>query len=229
MAETLSEKVLKDTLNALEEWRAIEWQMRLRQVSGPVRHAVVRALNAIRRTDGTVLDADLLDAVIEHEIEHYAALGQIERLHRRDGEASAFPLTPTQIRSLREETLERIFRLLGMRYDQDDIYDAYLGITSADAALRDNAIEFVDNLVEYNIRRMLMPLLDDPTAERAVEIGEQFFDRSITSPAAARRYLEGLDDPRVAALLDGADELGPAVPSADDLGARPVPVSASEE
>jgi ATP/ADP translocase len=201
----------------------------LRQVSGPVRHAVVRALNAIRRTDGTVLDADLLDAVIEHEIEHYAALGQIERLHRRDGEASAFPLTPTQIRSLREETLERIFRLLGMRYDQDDIYDAYLGITSADAALRDNAIEFVDNLVEYNIRRMLMPLLDDPTAERAVEIGEQFFDRSITSPAAAQRYLEGLDDPRVAALLDGADELGPAVPSGDDLGARPVPVSASEE
>ena len=201
----------------------------LRQVSGPVRHAVVRALNAIRRTDGTVLDADLLDAVIEHEIEHYAALGQIERLHRRDGEASAFPLTPTQIRSLREETLERIFRLLGMRYDQDDIYDAYLGITSADAALRDNAIEFVDNLVEYNIRRMLMPLLDDPTAERAVEIGEQFFDRSITSPAAAQRYLEGLDDPRVAALLDGADELGPAVPSGDDLGARPVPVSTSEE
>jgi ATP/ADP translocase len=201
----------------------------LRRVSGPVRHAVVRALNAIRRDEGTVLDADLLDAVIEHEVGHYATLGQVVRLHHRDGNSSALPLTPTQIRSLREETLERIFRLLGMRYDQDDIYDAYLGITSADAALRDNAIEFIDNLVDYNIRRMLMPLLDDPIGERAVEIGEQFFDRAITDPAAAQRYLEGLDDPRVAALLDEENETGPGLSAENGLGARPVPVSAGEE
>ena len=201
----------------------------LRQVSGPVRHAVVRALNAIRRKGGGGLDADLLDAAIKHEIEHHAALGQIARLHHRDGASSTLSLTPTQIQSLREETLDRLFRLLGLRYDQDDIYDAYLGVTSADAALRDNAIEFIDNLVDYNIRRMLIPLLDDPTAERAVEVGEQFFDRVITDATAARRYLEAMDDPRVRSLLEGEASAVHAASSRDNRGARPISVSAGNE
>jgi len=176
----------------------------LSRVPIPVRHAVIRALGRVHRAGGVSVDTEALDEVLEHEIAHFAALGQIARLHGRRNGAS-MPLTEPQMASLREETLERIFRLLGLRYDHNDIYDAYLGITSEDPSLHDSAVEFVDNLVGYSIRRLLLPLLDDPTGARALSVGRESFGFVLTDPAAARRYLAGLDDPRLAPLLSEGD------------------------
>jgi hypothetical protein len=167
------------------------------------------------------VDTDAVEDAIEAEIEHYAALGQVLRLRRRKHASSALPISPARLESFRDDTLERIFRLLGLRYDQRDLYDAYLGVTSADAALRDSAIEFVDNLVDYDTRRRLLPLLDDPDAEQAVEVGESFFDLRIREGEDARRYLRGVDDPRLAALLDGA-AAGNASESPSGDGEHPV-------
>jgi ATP/ADP translocase len=176
----------------------------LGQVPIPVRHAVIRALGRMHRADGIPVDTDALDDALEQEIDHFAALGQILRLYRRDS-GTSLPLTEAQVAALRAEALERVFRLLGLRYDHNDIYDAYLGITSDDPSLHDSAIEFVDNLVDYSIRRRLLPLLDDPTGNHALSVGREFFERTLTGPAAARRYLEGLDDPRLVSLLGEGD------------------------
>jgi hypothetical protein len=149
-------------------------------------------------------DPEVLDAAIEEEARHYAALGQVLHLHGRAPDRS--PLDPTLLRLFRQEALERIFRLLGLRYDQRDIYDAYLGITSPDPALQDSAIEFVDNLVDYDTRRFLLPLLEDTDSDRIVEVGAQFFDHAIRDWDAATRYLRAADDPRLTVLLEeGAD------------------------
>jgi ATP/ADP translocase len=191
----------------------------LRRVPVPVRHAVVRALSRIHAADDFSFDPDPIDTAIEQDLRHYAALGQILRLCRL-GKTGASPLPAAPIQTLREEALERVFRLLGLRYDQRDIYDAYLGITSADPSLRDSAVEFVDNLVDYTTRRVLLPLLDDPEGEQALTIGQQYFDLHLRGPHAARRYLENVDDPRIEALLteDGA------APEAGE-GARTGPVA----
>ena len=193
----------------------------LRRVPVPVRHAAVRALSKIHEADDFSFDPAPVDTAIEQDLRHYAALGQILRLCRL-GKTGALPLPPAQVQSFREEALERVFRLLGLRYDQRDIYDAYLGITSADPSLRDSAVEFVDNLVDYTTRRVLLPLLDDPEGEQALSIGQKYFDLHLRGPRAARRYLEGVDDPRLEALLTEGD----SVPQEGD-GARTVPVSAS--
>jgi len=174
----------------------------LRQVPVPVRHAVVRALSKIHKAGDVSVDPEPIEAAIESDIEQYAALGQILRLCGEEGD---LPLSPARVQSLRDEALERVFRLLGLRYDQRDIYDAYLGITSPDPSLRDSAVEFVDNLVDYSTRRVLLPLLDDPEGEQALHVGQQYFDLEIRGPAAARRYLRSVDDPRLEALLSGAD------------------------
>lgn len=176
----------------------------LDRVSIPVRHAVIRALGRVHRAGGASVDTEALEEALEQEIAHFAALGQIVRLHRRGG-GTPVPLTEAQVASLREEALERIFRLLGLRYDHNDIYDAYLGITSDDPSLHDSAVEFVDNLVGYSIRRLLLPLLDDPTAGRALSVGRESFGLAITDAPAARRYLNGLDDPRLSPLLSEGD------------------------
>ena len=170
----------------------------LQRVPRPVRHAVVRALSTLHKEGIAAGDPDLVDSMIEEEIEHYAALGQI--LHRGRRANVSLPLSPGQLQAFRAETLERIFRLLGLRYDHRDIYDAYLGITSTDPALRDNAIEFVDNLVDYHTRRMLLPLLDDPKGKQAVEVGQRVFDRRIRDEDDIRRYLRDANDPRLTAL-----------------------------
>lgn len=83
-----------------------------------------------------------------------------------------------------------------------DPYDTYWGITSEKPALRDSAVEFVDNLIDYGTRRYLLPLLDDPKGERAVQAGARFFNRRIRHWEMAQDYLETVDDPRLSTLLD---------------------------
>jgi len=176
----------------------------LRKVPVPVRHAITQALSKLHQTVEGSENPDKLDAMIKREARHYAALGQILRLRRQtDADGPGYP-DPAALQAMRREALERIFRLLGLRYNQRDIYDAYLGITSPDPTLRDSAIEFVDNLVDYSTRRYLLPLLDDPDAEQALETGQSAFDVEIRRWDDARRYLRTVDDPRLAALLDDA-------------------------
>ncbi len=185
----------------------------LQKASIPVRHAVVRALSRLHQAGDFKRAPKLLDEAIEREIEHYAALGQILHLYRKSTGGETVPASPELLRSYHEEALERIFRLLGLRYNQRDIYDAYLGITSGNQSLRDSAVEFVDNLIDYGTRRYLLPLLDDPKGERAVSAGARFFNRRIRGWEMAREYLESVHDPRLSALA-GSSEPG-ELPSPD--------------
>lgn len=190
-------------------------------VSVPVRHAVVQALSKVHEAGDFSCDGDRVEAAIEWEVDHYLALGQILHLNRRlEGGASS-----PQLESLREEALERIFRLLGLRYDQRDLYDAYLGITSADAQVHDSAIEFVDNLVNYRVRRYLLPALEASDAEQIVEVGGRFFDRRIQTAKQARRYARTVDDPRLVESVFG----GKGESSAGDGEQAPVFLSSSGE
>lgn len=177
----------------------------LRVVPIPIRHAVIRALSKIYRAGDYECDTRALDAAIGREVEHYAALGQILHLDGRppDGVAA---LSADRMRSHREETLERLFRLLGLRYHQRDIYDAYLGITSGDPSLRDSAVEFIDNLVDYEHRRYLLPLLDDHDENQAMRVGAQFFDLHIGTWETARHYLRTVEDPRLTALIEATED-----------------------
>lgn len=56
--------------------------------------------------------------------------------------------------------LERIFKLLGLKYKQNDINIAYAGLTSEQQEARSNAIEFLDNLLSGELKRKLLPILE---------------------------------------------------------------------
>ncbi len=56
--------------------------------------------------------------------------------------------------------LEQIFTLLGMRYPQKDIEIAYKGIKSEQEEVRANALEFLDNLLQKDLRQTLLPLVE---------------------------------------------------------------------
>ncbi len=184
----------------------------------PVRHAGIRALSRLQKKGNLRHDGKRLDAAIEREVEHYAALGQILHLHRRSGDGPLGHESAELLRDYREEALERIFRLLGLRYNQRDIYDAYRGLTSDEPILRDHAVEFVDNLIDYGTRRYLLPLLDDPQGEQAATAGARLFNRRIRRWEGAIEYLRTAPDPRLVALVGQAPPRAGAPPISQGSG-----------
>ncbi|SDE51088.1 ATP:ADP antiporter, AAA family [Pricia antarctica] len=57
--------------------------------------------------------------------------------------------------------LERIFKLLGLRYAQNDIEIAYEGLLSDKQEARTNAIEFLDNLLTGDLKSTLLPIIEE--------------------------------------------------------------------
>ncbi len=59
-----------------------------------------------------------------------------------------------------QQSLERVFRLLGLLYPPADIYYAYHAITSGSLHLKANALEFLDNVLHPEIKRSLIPVIE---------------------------------------------------------------------
>lgn len=66
----------------------------------------------------------------------------------------------TVLREQLEQSLETIFALLSLRYNQEDITAAYYGIKSNDQEAKINAIEFLDNLLHIQLKSNILPLLE---------------------------------------------------------------------
>lgn len=68
-----------------------------------------------------------------------------------------------------DRNLERIFRLLGLKYSSDDILVIYKGLHSKQPGLRINAIEFLDNLLQPGLKKVLIPLVETTMLETISE------------------------------------------------------------
>lgn len=62
--------------------------------------------------------------------------------------------------------LERIFRLLGLRYPPNDVLSAYKGVLGKEESLRASAIEFLDNLLDGDLRNLLIPIIETAAISR---------------------------------------------------------------
>ena len=117
------------------------------------------------------------------------------------------------VRSLHEhldEYLEIIFRLLGLHYSQKDIYSAYRAMKGIKADARATAIEFLDSILQKDLKTILLPMLEERSAERAIDRASRVFGLEIPAPEEALRLLLHQDDPwlKSCALYDiGANKL----------------------
>ena len=59
-----------------------------------------------------------------------------------------------------DENLHRIFKLLELKYPPNEIDTVYKNIKSDKTDLRVNAIEFLDNLLEVNLKKVLIPIIE---------------------------------------------------------------------
>ena len=160
-----------------------------------VRYGVISALNKLQelhptwRVDPTMLET-LLDAEILGHLRSYQMIGAL--LPALTDPAPV--MEPLKVSM--EQELERIFRLLKLRFPHQDLHSAYVGVQSTNPVVHDNALEFLENILSPQLRTQLVPLLDSavPTRER-VALANRMLSAQPPSPTEAVRMLLQSDDP----------------------------------
>lgn len=196
-------------LGAIHDQRSVD--ILLRSINEPdlaVRASVLRALNRLRDSasgldygDVFVTKQILNEARLYFELS--AALAPF-RGHRNPRTAAG--LLAVSIEERLKQTLERLFRLLGLRYPPTEIHAAYLAIHRRKREQYSAALEFLDNVLDRELKRILLPLLDD--AGQLMEKGKDLFGVEIRTPEEAiRELIRSRDSWLVICAIAAAGEL----------------------
>jgi AAA family ATP:ADP antiporter len=124
-------------------------------------YAVMRALNRIRVDSPAItIEVERVILAIRREREEFDRLRAVRSwldVYRIDH--VVLPLLLRALTERLEHRLERIFRLVGLIYSPHDIYSIYYNC-KVKPALRPAAIEFLDNILDAELKRTVVPLLE---------------------------------------------------------------------
>jgi len=96
-----------------------------------------------------------------------------------------------------DHNLERIFRLLGLAYPPEDIENAYAGIKSNKPDVRINAVEFLDNLLEMNLKKVIIPIAESALVDAMIEDSVKTLGLKIKSEFECLMTLLSSEDSRL--------------------------------
>jgi AAA family ATP:ADP antiporter len=102
------------------------------------------------------------------------------------------------IKALEEKldgNLERIFRLLGLKYLQSDMFNTYQSIKSKKPDLQANAVEFLDNILDINMKKFIIPIVESNSYSYLTGKGRELFGLKIPSASDCLTILLDSDDP----------------------------------
>ena len=142
---------------------------------------ILKALNRLRVNHSNLKfnDREIDDTVISETRSFYEVL-QILQLQNGHDKPDCILLKHSLEERL-DANLEQIFRLMGLRYPPDDIYSAYLGVVSKHRKVRANAIEFLDNLLSADMKRYILPIIDEVTPDFMTQKGRDLFKLKLDS------------------------------------------------
>ena len=166
----------------------------LLQADVTLRHRIVVSLNKLHDTHPDVpLDTQLIELLLAAEIaghyRSYQVLGPLRR-QLKDDDVILLALHQTM-----EQELERVFRLMALLFDGHGLHDAYVGVRSANQTVRANALEFLDNVLKPELRRVLVPLLDSQVSVDArIELADRLVGAPLETAEQAVSTLLGSED-----------------------------------
>ena len=166
----------------------------LLQADVTLRHRVIASLNKLRVLHPEVpLDPGTINLLLAAEIaghyRSYQVLGPLrERLKEDDSVLQA-------MEHAMEQELDRIFRLMALLLPHAGLHDAYVGLRSSDELVRANSLELLDNVLEPELRQLLVPLLDSQVsvAER-IALANRLVGAPLDSPQQAVETLLSSED-----------------------------------
>ena len=129
-----------------------------------LRLRILKSLNKLRHADPEMeIDSNLIETALAAEIMGHYRSYQI--LGILGGELERDETVARTVGESMKQELERIFRLLQLLFPRNDLHSAYFGLQSKDAVVHDNALEFLDNILKPQMRRLLVPLLDSEVSQ----------------------------------------------------------------
>jgi AAA family ATP:ADP antiporter len=193
-------KQIPRVLRRIPDQRSVDLLLRLIDERNlGIRGAVLRALNGLRETAPNLdYGREPVTRQILNEARYYyelnAALAPF-RDHNQPRTAAGLLVSTLEARL--QQTIERLFRLLGLRYPPKDIYAAWLAVHRGDATDHTAAVDFLDSVLERDLKRILLPLLDSD--DHLVVSGRDLFGVELKSSEDAIRELLRAGDPWVVA------------------------------
>jgi hypothetical protein len=100
-----------------------------------------------------------------------------------------------RLQASHDQEIERIFRILSLLFPETDFRSAHYGLRSSDPTGRDHALEFLELVLDRDLRRRLVTLLDPttPLDERVVPILRHTGFEAPTSRELAAALVESED------------------------------------
>ena len=191
-------------------------QQRLTRANSSLQYLLLKSLSKLRnKSTDLQFDAELVDAELRKASRSLYETIQMLNMPELGGDGDRFRLLMRALREKEEQTLERMFRLLGLSYPPRDMYNAYLGMVSGDRTTRASALEFLDNMLDREMKDLLLPLLEQASTEAAIAHGQRVFGEKLANCEVALETLLSGNDPWLRACavyrLGGAPDLASRV------------------
>ncbi|MEJ7605205.1 MAG: hypothetical protein WKF37_02825 [Bryobacteraceae bacterium] len=153
-----------------------------------VRASVLKSLNSLReeKNDFVYGKDSVFQQILSEARYYYEMNAALEPLKQRE-QSPAGKLLSSTLNERLQGTLDRLFRLLGLRYPPKEIYAAYQSLNRRKSDEFIAAIEFLDNVLERELKRVLLPLLDEDG--RISESGRELFNIPVKDATSALREL----------------------------------------
>jgi CRP-like cAMP-binding protein len=95
--------------------------------------------------------------------------------------------------------MDRVYRLLGLIYPWKDVSAARYAIERGEARSRSSALEYLDNILTGNVRKRIMPMLDDMPLDEKVRRGNVLLKTRVRDAEETLLQLINDEDPVVSA------------------------------
>lgn len=136
---------------------------------GFLRYKAIAAIERLRRDHAQIAfpRAVIEKLVVQETSRYYNYLTLQHNLSRHDPSRRG-SLLDRALDDKLSRTLDRIYRLLGLLYNMDDVAAARYTIEQGETRRRAAAVEYLDNLLGGVVRKRVLPILEDtPIAEKA--------------------------------------------------------------
>lgn len=167
---------------------------------GFLRYKAVLALEQVRRDrPDAAIPAPPVETLLRREaMLYFRYLGLSYNLFDRGGLARD-TLVARAISEKLARGFDRIFRLLGLIYDRNDVRAARFAIERGDVRSRASAIEFLDNTLSGALRKIIVPIIDEMPLSERVRKGNVLVKTRVRGVEETLSRLIYDDDPVVAA------------------------------
>jgi AAA family ATP:ADP antiporter len=121
---------------------------------------------------------------------------RLQGMKNKEGLQSARAGLLNLLHQRQDGNLDRLFRLLGLRYQPADIIPIFRGLQAAERKEKISALEFLDNLLESDLKRLVIPV---------IELGVRMANPELTGPAPSPEKLEEIQFSNFKRILRGRD------------------------